>query len=147
MTKAQIETLIDENLADFSNIIPSKHREVEHAILDYATPISRPTNIGFVTGLNVGASSGSMTVGGDVASATATSSTNETFITVNLTNAMVNTNFKVNMTIESLGTLGLDNDINCPVFKIVSTTQIQISISETGSSAQNLKVHIETVQL
>lgn len=37
LSKAAIETLIDTNLADFSNILPTKHREVEHAILDYAT--------------------------------------------------------------------------------------------------------------
>ena len=37
LSKAAIGTLIDTNLADFSNILPTKHREVEHAILDYAT--------------------------------------------------------------------------------------------------------------
>lgn len=37
LTKTQIETLIDTNLASGSNIPASKHREVEHAILDYVT--------------------------------------------------------------------------------------------------------------
>lgn len=36
MTDQSLETLIESNLADFSNIEPEKHREVEYAIINAA---------------------------------------------------------------------------------------------------------------
>jgi hypothetical protein len=35
MTRSQVETIINTNLASGSNIIASEHRQVENAILDY----------------------------------------------------------------------------------------------------------------
>lgn len=40
MTDQNVETVIQTNLADFSNITPEKHREVEYAILNAAVKAS-----------------------------------------------------------------------------------------------------------
>lgn len=39
LTIPQLQTLIDTNLADNSNIIPAEHREVEHEIVNYLATV------------------------------------------------------------------------------------------------------------
>lgn len=39
MTRTDLQSLINSNLADLSNIIPSKHREVETALLNEIAPL------------------------------------------------------------------------------------------------------------
>lgn len=47
MTRAQVEAIINANLASGSNILASEHRQVENSILDYID-----TQIGVVQGQN-----------------------------------------------------------------------------------------------
>lgn len=105
-------------------------------------------NIGWFGGLDVGVTTGALATNGNISSAIAsTGSPGETFITVNLSNTMTDINYFVRIHVESTGSLGLDNDIKEPVFKIISSTQFIISIGETAPSSQNLKVHIEAYKL
>jgi len=106
-----------------------------------------PKNTGYFTGLDVGWSSGYLSVGGDITSAFATASNSDSFVTVTMLNAMVGTNYLVRCNIESKGTLDLDDDISREVVKIISNTQFQIGIKELNPSVQNLRFHFEVIQL
>lgn len=125
--------------ASQNGIYPKEHFAIIASLM--------PRNRGWISGLDVGSTSGSLTVSGDINSAVATASNPDSFILVTMANAMDNTNYKVVTHIESLGTLNNDNDISREVFKPVSTTQFQIGISEISSTIQSLKIHIEVIQL
>ncbi len=65
-----------------------------------------------------------------------------------MANAMASTNYLVKMFIQSQSSnVTSDDNVLPPVFKIISTTQFEIGISEMGSDSQNLKIHIEVEQL
>lgn len=120
----------------------------EHFVIVAGLGASPIKNKGFISGLDVGGTIGSLAVSGDMVSATASvPSAGDTFVTVNFANAMANTNYVVKMFIQSEGSLNVDNDICYPVFKPINTTQFQLAIRETSSGAQSLKIHIEVVQL
>lgn len=106
---------------------------------------TKTKNIGGFSGLDVGGSSGTLTSFGDVTFATATASSNNSFITVSWQNPMPNVNYYVRIFVESSGNIQLDNDINAPVFKVLSVSQAQIAIAEVGTVVQNLKIHLEAV--
>lgn len=109
-----------------------------------------PIHRGYVTGINPGAGTigDTFTVSG-FASATIVfidDSIGTTFRVV-MNSAMPTTNYFVRMTVESLGTINIDHDIACPVFSKVNTTQFNVSIREVFSGAQNLKLHLEVINL
>jgi len=106
-----------------------------------------PKNLGWFTGLDVGNSTGSLVVSGNIVSAVATASNPDSFITVTMQNAMLNTNYFVRCSIQSIGSSNLDNDIGREVFTPISATQFEISIKELNSVVQNLRFHIEVIQL
>jgi len=106
-----------------------------------------PKNRGYFTGLDIGVSSGSLARFGDVTSAVATAISGNSFITVNLANSMGNTNYKVNASVQSLGTLNVDNDVSTGVFAPISATQFQIGFREIDAQSQNLRIHIEVISL
>lgn len=106
-----------------------------------------PVNVGYFTGLDTGVSSGALVVSGDITAATATSTSGDSTITCTMANAMPDMNYFVRTHLQSLGTLGLDNDTNCPVFKILSTTQFQIAIRESSATTQNYRVHVEVLKI
>jgi hypothetical protein len=145
MTSAQIQTKINENLADFSNIIPEKHREVESDILQYIVDKSKyfPVNVGFITNVNIPVTSGTVTSGGDITTATGTVNG----ILCEMDNAMPSTNYKVNISIESLGTNSLDGTIKAPLFKKNSVNDFYLILHETDGENQNLKIHFEVISL
>lgn len=125
-----------------NGLYPKEHFAIVAAIGE--NPIK---NKGFVSGIDVGNTSGALAAGGDVVSASATSTPNETVITVNVTNAMSNTNYLVQTFVESQGSIGLDNDIDQVVFKPISVSQFQISLKENAASVQSLKIHFKVEQL
>ena len=92
-----------------------------------------PKNLGWFTGLDVGSSTGSLGVSGNIISAVATASNPDSFITVTMQNAMLNTNYFVRCSIQSMGSINLDNDIGREIFTPISTTEFQISIKELNS--------------
>lgn len=106
-----------------------------------------PKNRGFFTGLNVGVSTGALTVGGNITAAVASTGTSESFILVTMQHSMTTTNYFVRASIESIGTIGLDNDIQSCVVKKTSATQFNVSLREIAGSAQNLKIHLEVISL
>lgn len=117
------------------------------ALDGFSSPIK---NIGWFTGLDVnGTPVGTfLTCSGDISSAQVTSTaTGESIVLVTFAHAMTGVNFKVNSSIESAGNISFDNDIGSPVFKPLTSTTFSWSIVEITSSIQNLKVHLEVVQL
>ena len=121
--------------------------KADKAIIDGigASPVK---NTGWFSGLDVAGSVGGLPVSGDITSAVASiPSAGNSVVLVTLQNAMSNTNYYIEIYMQSEGLIGPDNDICAPVFKIMSTTQIQIGFQETLGGVQNLKVHIKAVQL
>lgn len=103
---------------------------------------SLPKNIGYISGLNLPVTSGSLTVGGNIVSATGTASDG---ILVTMSNAMPNINYYVRCIVESLGTANQDQQAAQGMFKKISTTQFYYIQAETGSATQSLRVHFEAV--
>lgn len=67
---------------------------------------------------------------------------------VTMTNAMDNVNYYVRTFIQGQsGSLNTDNDLKQVLFKVVSTTIFQLILEEDAGINQNLKVHIEAVQI
>lgn len=111
-------------------------------------------NVGWFSGVDVGGG----TIGapyprsGDVVSAilasvSSGSGAKASYITVTIANNMTGTNYFVRISIQSEGTMELDNDILCPIFKPLTNNTFTFSIQEVGTSNQSLKIHIEVVQI
>lgn len=149
LTKTQIQTLINTNLADFSDILPIKHREVETEILNFISNTT-VTNTGFITIGDVGIRpvGYSYSVGGNVLSAVVdTRTTNGEITKVTLQNSMPSLSYFVRTSIESIGTktnMENDNDIHPIVFKVDTLTTFFVYV-EDMSRAQNIRLHIEAV--
>ena len=119
-----------------------------------------PRNNGWFSGIDCGGGTvgDSMTRSGDIASVTISSvepatgtglrSSSTTYL-VTLANNMDNLNYKVETTLQSEGTLGNDNDILNPIFKVISVSQFNWSISDVGNppAIQNIKAHLKVIQL
>jgi hypothetical protein len=71
----------------------------------------------------------------------------ETTYRITMAHAMLNTNYFVRCHLQSEGTIQTDNNCRVPVFRPVSTTQFDWSISESESGSQSIKVHLEVVQI
>jgi len=108
-----------------------------------------PKNKGWFSGLDISGSVGNLTVSGDVTAAVASiPSSGDSVVLVTMLNAMPSMNYKVNKEIESMSTsINNDNDVSCPVFKKISTTQFQMGFKEVGTVIQNLKIHIDVISL
>jgi len=103
---------------------------------------SLPKNKGYISGLNLPVTSGSLTVGGDITSATGTASDG---VLVTMSNAMPNIDYYVRCIVESLGTASQDQQSAQGMFKKVSTTQFYYIQAETNNATQSLKVHFEAI--
>jgi len=156
MTATEIRDLITNYLGSASSITAVEHKAIENALIDYAEATqtqatnlaasllaSFPKNVGFISGLNFPVTSGSVTCGGNITTATGSSSG----ILCTMANAMPSTNYIVKCQFESLGTNTLDGQIAAPMFKKVSTTQFYFIAVETNNATQNLKVHFEVKSL
>jgi hypothetical protein len=145
-TKAEVQTLIDTNLATGTVITAIKHREVETAILNFSD-VSTTSNRGFITigDINSGRDVGFVyPVGGDVNSATLiTRTARGEVINVVIANALPSLVYLVRMQVESLGSIEIDNDIHPLVFKIKTTNSFEIYVEDYGGT-QNIRVYIET---
>lgn len=121
----------------------------DKAIIDGigASPIK---NIGGFSGLDIsGGSIGTnYAVFGDISASQCTAlGGGLSVIRCTMSNAMTNTNYKVRFDIQSQSTFDLDTRINTPVFVPISTTQFDVGIRESNSGSQNLKIHIDVIQL
>lgn len=126
-----------------NGLYPKEHFSIVNGLI-------APKNIGWFSGLDVGAAlPSSLVISGNIISATTSSPiTNNSKIIVTMQNAMNNNNYLVKTYIESLqSNVNSDDDIGSIVFKPVSTTQFELGINEFTGGLQNLKIHIEVVQL
>lgn len=118
-----------------------------------ASIVNPVKNVGWFSGLDVGQSSqtGSLLPrSGDVVSATVTSVSpinGESLVRVVVSNPMIANNYFVRIHIESEGDIGQDDDCLVPVYKKETNTQFLIAFGEVRPSTQNLKVHLEVVQI
>lgn len=114
-----------------------------------ASPVK---NIGWVGGINIGDIDPGelLPVHGDITNAVIFASgamTSETFIECTMAHAMDNTDYYIRMMPQSIGTLNQDDDLNSIVFKPISTTKFQLAMKESAPGTQNLRVHLEVVQI
>lgn len=122
----------------------------EHYAIVAGIGSSPVKNIGWFSGLDIGLTSGSLPVSGNLTAASVTSNPagNESTVLVTLQNAMSNNNYYVRSFIQSeSGTILADNDVCYPVFKPMSVNQVQMSFRELSNGTQSLKIHLEVVQL
>lgn len=112
--------------------------------------LNLPKNIGYFTGFDIGMAPGSLTVSGDIVSAVTSNLTGQdTVVTVTMDNAMADTNYYVRTFVQGVqSNMDLDNDVACPIFQPVSTTVFKLAFRDlTAGTAQNLRVHMEVVQI
>jgi hypothetical protein len=144
-TRAEVQNLIDTNLATGTVITAVKHREVESAILNFSD-VSTTSNRGFITVGDVDNRPVGHTyaVGGDVNSATViTRTARGEVINVVIANSLPSLVYLVRMQVESLGNIEFDNDIHPLVFKIKTTNSFDFYVEDYGGT-QNIRVYIET---
>lgn len=109
---------------------------------------SRIRNIGAFSGLDVDSDFDGFVIHGDIIGTTRKDRTSEgQVIRVKWKNAMDNTNYKLHLSIQSQGNFNSDNDILPPVWRPYSTTEADIYFEEVHGTGQNLKIHIDVIQL
>lgn len=143
LTIAQLRQKVIDDLADFSNIVPSKIRGVDDEIINFLEDLvekTTPLKTGYITGLNIGA--GITGYGGDIISASHSSGSLGSSIICTLDSPIVG-DYIVNFSLESKGNAASDDDASYPVFRIISSTQFEISMYEPIASTQNITLHME----
>ena len=144
-TKAEVQALIDANLATGTAITALKHRAVETAILNFSD-VSTTSNRGFITVGDVDTNPVGHTyvVGGDVTSATiVTRTARGAVVSVVVANSLPSLVYFVRMAVQSLGNIEADNDIHPLIFTVQTTNSFRFYIEDYGQT-QNLRVYIET---
>lgn len=118
MTKAEVQALIDSNLASASTITAVKHREVETALLNFIDDFSSSKIL----------AKGTVTVG-DVG--------DPSTIAVTFPSALSDTNYVVTGSLVSLGSLSSDS--NCFwMVRSKTTSGFTLVVQETSRTTQNL---------
>lgn len=110
----------------------------------------RVRNIGFASGLDPGsgANGETFTVGGDIDQCLFHSKNDgATTWTFTMANEMDNTNYYVRSFYQSQGNIDHDDDLYPAVFVPISTTQFRLRIDEDNNKVQNIKLHLEVVQI
>jgi hypothetical protein len=120
----------------------------EHFVIVDAIGANPVKNYGTIS-LDVGGSSGSIARDGNITAANAVSSGgSDTIVTVTLQNTMSSSNYYVRTFLQGQSAnINLDNDVCCPVFKVISTTQFEIAFREITGNVQAIRAHMEVVQL
>ena len=147
-TKAEVQALIDANLATGTLITAAEHREVETAILNFVDN-EQTSNIGFITVGDVDNKPVGhvYVVGGNVSSATVVTRTARgEVINVVLANTISSLSYFVRMHIESLGNIESDNDLRPLVFKVQTTNSFFLYVEDYGAT-QNIRIYVETQAL
>jgi hypothetical protein len=112
--------------------------------------MDRVRNIGYFAGLDVkGQSVGTnYTTSGNITAATKKQQISDgDVIEVTWDTPMDNTDYKLHLSVQSQGNIGFDNDIRPLVWRPLSTTKAEIYLEEVKGVAQNLKIHIDVIQL
>tara|TARA_B100000953_G_C18034140_1_gene423821 strand:- start:4962 stop:6026 length:1065 start_codon:yes stop_codon:yes gene_type:complete len=107
-------------------------------------------NVGNFSGLDVGGNSigTNLTSVGDIVSAVVEEADGGySLVRVTLQNSMA-TNYYVNMSIESLsGSNRNDLQLKAPMFRRIDATSFHFQIDEASSNLQNLRIHIEAINI
>jgi len=86
-------------------------------------------------------------VSGNITQAQVTANTsNGEVYTITLGNPMADTNYSVDISIESLGTLEADNDLKPVIWKKISNTQFEIYLEEDAGGTKSIKIHLSVKQ-
>jgi len=75
------------------------------------------------------------------------SGSGRSIIDITFDNAMDNMNYRLDFNAESLGNIDSDNDFRGLVFKKISTTKARFLIQESANVTQNIKIHVDVIQL
>lgn len=163
MDIATLKAFSNTKLADNTNIHPSKHREVNDAIIDEIyvnreaiednnTNILKylPKNRGVITNLDITAEAVNFeyTVTGDLTLAKKTATLDEgDVIRVTLANEMPSTNYEVEMNFEANNAFDVSMGIFTWRYIIVSTTQFDFYIEQGSGATNDIKAKIKVTSL
>jgi len=68
-------------------------------------------------------------------------------IEITFSNAMTNTTYRLDFSVQSIGSFASDKGFLPIIFKPISTTKAKMFITETETGPQNLVIHIDVIQL
>lgn len=113
------------------------------------TFVNSTRNIGEFSGYDPGAGTvgANLPISGDISNAEIVQvNSGVTVVECTMDNAMDNTDYEVQMSVESQSTFLQDTTVYVPIFKAISTTVFQVAMREPGSFTQNLKIHLRVIQ-
>lgn len=121
MTYEEIQSLINSNLADFSNIVPEKHREVEQALLNYIED-------------NLPLRKGSLFIGDIVGT--------DRIVTINFPNIGTSNYYVLGSLRSNSANFDSDNDVFWQ-FRETTATSFKLTLREVAGVSQNLTFFYE----
>jgi len=144
-TRAALTALIETNLESGTSITAEEHREVEQAIVDSSVPYKR----GYFVLPDISGTTGALTVGGEIASATAsTPHGNMSKVVVVFSGTPMPTDFYVRIFVKSnSNTAQAQYDTYTPYFTNTLTTGFDFYVREAQSSVQSLTFYIEAIPI
>lgn len=122
----------------------------EHFVIVSGLNTIVPKNVGWFSGVNIDSGSVGATYArsGHIVSATITANASgRQVIRCVMANAMADSNYEVDTTIESQGSFANDVEIQREVFKPINETTFDIAIRESAAVTQSLKFHCKVYQL
>ena len=144
-TRAALTALIETNLESGTSITAEEHREVEQAIVDSSVPYKK----GYFVLPDISGTTGALTVGGEIASATAsTPHGNMSKVVVVFSGTPMPTDFYVRIFVKSnSNTAQAQYDTYTPYFTNTLTTGFDFYVREAQSSVQSLTFYIEAIPI
>lgn len=143
-TRSALTTLIDTNLESGTSITAELHREVEQAIVDSSVPYKK----GYFVLPDISGTTGALTVGGEITSATASTpfGNMSKVVVVFSGTAMPSTNYYVRIFVRTnQNTPAQLYSVYTPYFTNTLTTGFDFYVREASSVVQSLTFYIEAV--
>ena len=100
--------------------------------------------LGDIGGISVGTD---FVSNGQITAKCTASPSGATEVEITFTNTMDSLNYRLDLSVESLGTFNFDNDFLPIPFKKVSTSKAKIYVEETTDPIQNIQIHVDVIQL
>lgn len=124
-------------------------------LLDLVTALQKksPRYRGYITGIEIGSGtpgaavsrSGDLTAASIVSVESGAGGAGSSTTMIVTFPTMGNTNYFVRISAEGRSDLENENDSLCPVSRIVSATQAQISIQQAFGTSQSMRLHLEMI--
>lgn len=143
-TRSALTTLINTNLQSGTSITATEHREVEQAIVDSSVPYKR----GYFVLPDISGTTGALTVGGEITSATASVPfTNMSKVVIVFSGtAMPSADYYVRIfTKSNSNTAQQLHSVYTPYFTNTLTTGFDFYVREASTVVQSLTFYIEAV--